>query len=176
MKRAIQIAPGFAKAFAVQAEVSMLSHQSAEALTAADRAVQLDPQLPYAQFVRASVLNSLTRFKEAQMAAQQGLRMDTNSWQGHFELAQALGGLNKIPEALREVTETEARAPRQFLPVHMLRAYLLVRSQMVDEARKEIALLKLKAANDPRVVRLGDMLSGLTKEPGRQFATAVTSR
>jgi len=159
--KSLEIAPQYAKAYAVRAEINMMGQQGAQALEAADQAVKLDPQFPYAHFVRASVLNSLARFNEARSAAEQGLRLDTNSWQGHFELAEALGGLNNLPDALREATHAESIAPPQFLPLRMLRAYLLIRFRAVDDAASEMKELRAKAGKDPRVIRLQAMFTQL---------------
>lgn len=134
VNKMLSIAPEFPNAIALRAEISLVTHQNAEALADAEQAVKLDPQSSYAQFVRASVLNSLARFDDAK------------------------------------------RALSQFLPAPMLRAYLLMRSQMIDSARKEIAWLKAKAGNDARVIRLQEMLSGVATGSERQIAAMQSSR
>jgi tetratricopeptide (TPR) repeat protein len=159
---ALQIAPAYARASALQAVIAMSTNDRQSALASANNAVQSDPQLPYAQFVRAAVLNSLGKFQEARAAAEQGLRTDAASWQGHFELAQAFNGLNDTEHALQEANKAESAAPQHFFPVHLLRAFILVRSKAVSEAARELQELDGgPAAKDPRVQQLHQLLASV---------------
>jgi tetratricopeptide (TPR) repeat protein len=159
IRKALEIAPNFAKAVAFEAVIKLTSGDGTAALTLADRAVQMDGQLPYAEFVRAMVLNNQGRFTEAQAAANEGLRSDGQSWQGHFELAQALYGSSDRAGALVEATRAENAAPAAFAPVRILRAILLVKMNFLDAARQELKNIDKLGISDARTVELHQVLS-----------------
>ncbi|MGZ4788648.1 MAG: tetratricopeptide repeat protein [Terriglobales bacterium] len=158
LHEALAIAPQYPRAMALQAVIWTQNNNLGAAMKAADSAVAHDAQLPFAQFVRAMVLNASGRFKEAVAAANQGLLLDGASWQGHFELAYAFYGLGSLSNALQEVNKAQTVAPKNFRDVHLLKAMILLKSNLLEQAQREIADLR-KDGHDPRVQQLDAVLA-----------------
>lgn len=159
LKKALTIAPQYARALALEAVICAQNKDLSSAMKNADNAVASDAQLPFAQFVRAMVLNATGRFQEASVAANHGLSIDNTAWQGHFELAHAMYGMGNLSSAMNEINRAEGAAPKNFPDVYLLKAMILIKANLLQQAKQVLNGLQKDSEHDPRVQQLSTLLA-----------------
>jgi len=86
-KKATELAPTSAAAYAILARVHLAMSSATEALTAAQRAVELDAQSALAQALLARARLADRRYDEARQAAEQAIKLDERFAEGYCVLS-----------------------------------------------------------------------------------------
>jgi adenylate cyclase len=106
-KRAVEIDPNYAEAWALIAACQITLHENAgmdePGLTAAERALQIDPRLATAHAAKGRVLAGLGRYDEALAAHAQSLHVDPESFDAHFFYGHTCTGLGRAELAIRHL-------------------------------------------------------------------------
>jgi adenylate cyclase len=106
-KRAVEIDPNYAEAWALIAACQITLHENAgmdeSGLTAAERALQIDPRLATAHAAKGRVLAGLGRYDEALAAHAQSLHVDPESFDAHFFYGHTCTGLGRAELAIRHL-------------------------------------------------------------------------
>jgi len=106
-KRAVEIDPNYAEAWALIAACQITLHENAgmdeSGLAAAERALQIDLRLATAHAAKGRVLAGLGRYDEALAAHAQSLHLDPESFDAHFFYGHTCTGLGRAELAIRHL-------------------------------------------------------------------------
>ena len=97
----------------------------------------------------AAGLNQLGKFDDALRSASRAATLAPTAWQAYFEMAQASVGKADYSHALQPLAKAEGLAPKDFPPIHLVRAHAMLGLRDYSNAVTELeAFLKL-APHDP---------------------------
>jgi len=136
--KALSVFPRYAQALTMRAVFALQSHQPQQAITDLQQAIDSDNNYGLAYIAMGSALNMMSKFDDAVRALDRGLPLAPNSWQAHFELSRALLGKNDFDRSLKEANATIQLAPKDYSPVHLVRAYALVGLKNYQPAEVEL--------------------------------------
>lgn len=145
--QAIAIAPDFAAAYLLRADLQIKAHAFAEAIDSVAQARRSDPEIPLAGILLAGAYNGLRRYSEANLVLKNLHGAEAQSWQATYERARAATGLSDIDAALLWSTQALELAPEHFPDVYLVRANALMLAQRWTEA--EVQLQTYLNSNGP---------------------------
>ncbi len=156
-KRAVEIDPNYAEAWALIAACQITLHENAgvdeTGLTAAERALQIDPRRAAAHAAKGRVLAGLGRHDEALAAHAQSLHLDPESFDAHFFYGHTCTGLGRAPEepvGLYNLACTFAMLGERDRAIDLLERYAVhMRPQFVAWIKNDSDLDGLR--DDPRL-------------------------
>ena len=184
-RRAVEIDPGYARAWALLA-VAQATHQTSfgsgsdNGSEAADRALALDPGLAEAHAARARTRNAAGDFEGAVNDAHDGYRIDPESYEVNYVSAIAHFALRRYPEARRLWRKAAALSESDYLSSGML---VTTAKAMGDEAAASEAAQDTLARVEKVVAREPDngtalafMIGALAQLGDEPRARALASR
>lgn len=124
--KALQIAPGYARALTLRAVLDLNDNKVDQAQRELETAIESDSRYGMAYVVLGSVYNMKSRFDDALRTLRQAISLVPNSWQVYFESAQALLGQGQYSDSLREVDRAAQFVPEKYLAIHLVRAHALL--------------------------------------------------
>ena len=71
-------------------------------------------------------------------ALERGIALDPTSWQGYFEIAKSLLAKQNFEASLRNINRAFELAPKDYLPIHLVRAHIYLGMKNYDEAMTEL--------------------------------------
>jgi tetratricopeptide (TPR) repeat protein len=173
--RALEIAPEFAAAHLLRADMLVRAKRFAEAVDEVAAARRSDPGVMWAAVIQAGAYNGLHRYWDALSAldtrpdARGGI--ESESWQAMYERARAEIGLGNVESGLRWSAKALEAAPESFPDVHLVRANALLVAQRSNEAQTQmemyLASRGTQAHRDEVVAMRAQM-----RAPGGRYAAA----
>ena len=136
--KALSVFPHYAQALTMRAVLALQSHQPQQAVADLQQAIDSDNNYGMAYIAMGSAFNMMSKFDDAVRALDRGLPLAPNSWQAHFELSRALLGKSDFNRSLHEADATIQLAPKDYSPVHLVRAYALVGLKNYQPAETEL--------------------------------------
>ncbi|GEJ57563.1 tetratricopeptide repeat protein [Anaeromyxobacter diazotrophicus] len=159
-RRAVEEAPGAARARAALALALVLARRGREALAEADRAVAAAPGEAWPRLVRASALRLLGRGREAIASAEEAVRLAPGSPRAQLGLALSLFAAGYGDEARGPLARARDAVPEDPLAVRLLGELELRRDPAAAEAIFRAALRADARSADAR--------AGLSRALARQ--------
>jgi tetratricopeptide (TPR) repeat protein len=132
--QAIQIAPGFAEAYLLRADLQIKAHSFAQAIDSVAEARRTVPDIPLAGILLAGAYNGLRRYTDANLVLENLHGSEAQSWQANYERARAATGLQDIEAALRWSAKALEFAPQRFADVCLVRANALLLARRWSDA------------------------------------------
>jgi tetratricopeptide (TPR) repeat protein len=136
--KAIEIAPNFAAAYLLRANLAMRAHNFAGAIESAMRALRLEAGLPTAGILLAGAYNSSARYRDAAVILENLRGSEAESWQASYERARAATGLHDADAALHWSLRALDTTPASFADVHLIRANALMLACRWSEAAAQM--------------------------------------
>ena len=137
-QKAIAIAPDFAAAHLLRANVQVREHSFLAATASVAEARRTSPDLQWSGVVLAGALNGLRRYQEARAALEALTGDEARSWQASYERARSAIGLHDTSEALRWSEAALAGAPADFTDALVVRANSLTLACRWSEAASQL--------------------------------------
>ena len=123
-RRALEIDPEFARAWALmvaaQAEMHQRGASADDGREAAERAVALDPNLAEAHAARANVFARSGDMNAALKASQAALKLDADCFDAHVQAGYACIGLRQFENAVAHFEKAIAIDPDSYYPAGMV--------------------------------------------------------
>ncbi len=136
--KAIEIAPNFAAAHLLRANLAMRAHNFAGAIESATLARRLEPDLPTAGILLAGAYNATSRYADAEVVLENLRGSEAESWQAWYERARAATGLHDPDAALHWSLRALDATPASFADVHLIRANALMLARRWSEAAAQM--------------------------------------
>ena len=83
------------------------------------------------------------------VAERRGIALDPTSWQGYFELSKALLAKQNYEASLRNANKAFDLAPKDYPPLHLVRAHIYLGLKNYDQAMAELEGYLEHAPKDP---------------------------
>jgi tetratricopeptide (TPR) repeat protein len=136
--QAIAIAPDFAQAYLLRADLQIKAHAFAAAIDSVAEARRVEPEIPLAGIVLAGAYNGLAQYAEAIAVLEHIHGWEAQSWQASYERARAATGTRDTDAALYWSARCLELAPRNFVDVHLVRANALMAAREWSEAELQL--------------------------------------
>jgi len=149
VEKALEAAPAYANALTLRAVLRLDSNQSQPALDDLQKALNSDPNYAMAYIVSGAVYNYIQQFDNAIRSLERGIALDPTSWQGYFELSKALLAKQNYEASLRNANKAFDLAPKDYPPLHLVRAHIYLGLKNYDQAMAELEGYLEHAPKDP---------------------------
>jgi tetratricopeptide (TPR) repeat protein len=136
LAKAFEIHPQYAEAMALRG-ILKLDNNGQGASSDLEQAVQFDLGCALS-YIALAAHNTLERFDDALLTVDRGVALAPASWQSYFEMGKAYLGKGKYQEALKQVNKAKDLAPKQFAPIHLVRAHAMLGLKDYAEAMTEL--------------------------------------
>ena len=150
LQRALEIYPNYAGALTLRGLLTLDDNKPAEALTDLEAAVEADNNYALGYIVLGAAYNLLSRFDDAMRVLDRGTSLSPASWQGYFEMAKASLAKHDLAGALKHVNRAADLAPKEYAPVHLIRANIYLAQKNYAEAMSELEGYLEKNPNSPQ--------------------------
>ena len=138
LEKSLEIAPNYANALTLRAVMRLDGNQPEQALTDAQKAINSDPNYAMAYIVCGATFNFMAKYDDAVRALERGIALDPTSWQGYFEMSKALLAKQNYEASLRNVNRAFDLAPKDYSPIHLVRAHVYLGMKDYDQAMTEL--------------------------------------
>jgi Tfp pilus assembly protein PilF len=138
VSRALQIAPEFAEALTARAVLKMDKGATQEAIDDLQKAITADENFPVAYVVMGAAYNLLEKFNDAERVIERSISLNPASWQAYFELSKAELGKQEYEGSLRNLNKAAEFAPKEYGPIHLVRAHVYLGLKNYPEAMSEL--------------------------------------
>jgi tetratricopeptide (TPR) repeat protein len=150
-QKAIEIAPDFAEAYLLRAQVEILAHSFEAAIESLKEARRVEPDVQWAGVLLAGAYNGLHRYEDARSVLGGLHGCEAQTWQAAYEGARAAIGLNDVGTALLLSALALETAPEGFPDVQLVRTNAFLRARRWLEAQGQMELyLQSKGAQEHR--------------------------
>ena len=149
-QKAIAIAPDFAAAHLLRADVQVREHSFLAATASVAEARRTEPNLQWSGVVLAGAYNGLRRYLDAQATLDALTGNEARSWQASYERARSAIGLHNTSEALRWSEAALAGAPAGFTDALVVRANSLTLACRWSEAASQLETYLQTEGSAPR--------------------------
>lgn len=149
LSKALDIYPQYAPALTLRGILSLDSEKVEAAVDDFAKAIQSDPGFAMAYTGMAAAMNVLQKFDDAIREADRAITLSPNSWQTYFEMAKSYLGKSDYKNALAQLTKAQQFEPKDFAPLHLVRAHTLIALQEYQAAMAELQEFLTLAPNDP---------------------------
>jgi tetratricopeptide (TPR) repeat protein len=122
IEKALSIYPHYPEALTLRAAFELQDRHLDQALVDADLATQYDPTYGQAYFVLGATYGSLRQFDQAIRILDRGIATAPNPWMGYFEMGKVLVAKGEFAAALHQADKASRLVPRNFPPIHLLKA------------------------------------------------------
>ncbi len=136
--KALEIAPGFAKAYILRASIELHERQYDKAIADVEAAQRSEPNVFWASVLLAGAYNSTHRYKDARLMLDNMRGPEADTWQADYERSRTEIGSGRVEAALYWSAMTRAAAPRKIIDVYLVRANALLLASRWEEARSEL--------------------------------------
>lgn len=147
-RRATEIAPESAEAWAYLGRAYDWNGRFDEALAAAEKAAQLDPEIADAQSFLGEIYADLRMYPEAVRAAEKAVRLDPSNAEAHRNLGYVYADMSRNAEALAEFQKAHELQPRFVHRLTSLAAHYLYNLDDEATAREWLARAQELAPDD----------------------------
>jgi len=159
LTRALEIYPQFAEALTFRGILKLDANQVPAAIEDLEKAVHYDAGAPMSYLVLGAAYNLAERFDDALRMSDHGVALMPSAWQGYFEMAKSYVGKADYPRAIQQIDKAISFAPKDFAPVHLVKAHALLALKNYSEAMGELqAFLERAPKNDPNTAQAMAML------------------
>ena len=138
VSRALEIAPSFAEALTARAVLRMDNGNTQDAIDDLQKAITADENFPVAYVVMGAAYNLLDKFNDAERTIERGISLNPASWQAYFELGKAELGKQEYDASLRNLNKAADLAPKEYGPIHLVRAHAYLGLKNYPEAMSEL--------------------------------------
>lgn len=150
LAKALEADPDYAPALTLRGVTSLDAGNPQAGIDDFDKAVHSDPNYALAYTAMAAALNQLNKFDDAVRSADRAISLSPRSWQTYFEMAKAYVGKADYEHALQQITKTQQLVTRDYPPIHLVRAHVMLALKNYAEAMSELqAFLTLAPKDDP---------------------------
>ncbi len=147
--KALAIYPRYAEAMALRGILKLDGNQPQAAVADLEQALQFDSAYPVAYIALGAAYNMLSRFDDAARTIDRGIALSPNSWQAHFEMGKAYAGKGDYAAAVKQLNKAEDLAPRNFAPVHLVKAQALLGMKDYANATTELEVFLNRDPSGP---------------------------
>jgi tetratricopeptide (TPR) repeat protein len=138
VEKSLQAAPNYANALTLRAVLRLDSNHAEQALDDLQTAIHSDPNYAMAYIVCGAVYNFKEQYDNAVRSLERGIGLDPTSWQGYFELSKALLAKQEYEASLRNVNRALELVPKDYSPIHLVRAHIYLGLRNYDQAMTEL--------------------------------------
>lgn len=150
LQRALEIYPNYAAALTLRGLLTLDDNKPAEAISDLEAAVEADNNYGLGYIILGAAYNLQSRFDDALRVLDRGTSLSPTSWQGYFEMAKATLAKQDLAGALKHVNRAADLAPREYAPVHLIRANIYLAQKNYAEAMSELEGYLEKDPNSPQ--------------------------
>jgi len=136
--QALEIAPDFAEAFLLRADIQIKAHDYAAAINSIAEARRVEPDIALAGIVLAGAYNGLSQYPDALAVLEHLHGWEAQSWQASYEHARAATGMRDSDAALYWSARCLQLAPLNFADVHLVRANALLLARQWSDAEIQL--------------------------------------
>jgi len=147
--KALEIYPDYAAALTLRGVTSLDAAKPEAAVDDFDRAIHSDPGYALAYTAMAAALNQLNKFDDALRSATRAVSLSPSSWQSYFEMAKSYVGKADYDHALQQITKAQQMVPKEYPPIHLIRAHVMLALKNYAEAMGELQAFLTLAPQDP---------------------------
>lgn len=147
-RRATEIAPESAEAWAYLGRAYDWNGRFDEALAAVEKAAQLDPENADVQSFLGEIYADLRMYPEAVRAAEKAVRLDPSNAEAHRNLGYVYADMSRNAEALAEFQKAHELQPRFVHRLTSLAAHYLYNLDDEESAREWLAQAQELAPDD----------------------------
>jgi tetratricopeptide (TPR) repeat protein len=138
VRKALEIYPSYAAALTLQGVMALDKNDPKLAIEELDKAIHSDPSYAMAYTAMGAALNQLSKFDEALRACDRAVTLAPNAWQPYFEMAKSYVGKADYQRALEQLARTQREITRDYAPIHLVRAHVLLALKNYDDAMTEL--------------------------------------
>jgi tetratricopeptide (TPR) repeat protein len=124
--KSLEAYPDYAPALTLRGVLTLDEGSLQAAMNDFDHAIHSDPGFALAYTAMAAVLNQLGKFDDALRSASRAVTLAPTAWQAYFEMAQASVGKADYSHALQHLAKAQGLAPKDFPPIHLVRAHAML--------------------------------------------------
>ena len=167
VEEALKAFPKFSDALALRGILKLDGNDLAGATQDLEAAVQDDQNDAMAYMALGSAYNMQGRYQDAVRVLDHGVGLSPNAWQAYFEMGKSYLGQGDYKEALRQLNKAEDMAPKEYAPVHLVKAHALLGLHDYDEAVSELEAYLQRDPKGPNSDQAREVL-----DKARAFAAA----
>jgi tetratricopeptide (TPR) repeat protein len=149
LAKALEIYPDYAAALTLRGVTSLDSAHPEAAVNDFDKAIHSDPGYALAYTAMAAAFNQLNKFDDALRSATRAISLSPSSWQSYFEMAKSYVGKADYEHALQQITKAQQMVPKEYPPIHLVRAHVMLALKNYAEAMGELQAFLTLAPQDP---------------------------
>jgi tetratricopeptide (TPR) repeat protein len=165
LEKSLEIYPAYAPALTLRGIVSLDKNDLAAAVEDFEKAIHADSGYATAYSGLAAALNKLKKYDDALRAGERASSLSPNAWQPYFEMAKSYAAKADHHRALQQLTHAQGLIAKDFPPLHLLRAGILLGLNSYEEAAAELRFFLKIAPNDPNASVARDALAQLATFP-----------
>lgn len=158
LAKALEIYPQYAPALTLHGVLALDHDQAQNAVNDFDQAIHSDPNFALAYTGMAAAMNQLEKFEDAIRSAGRAIALAPNAWQSYFELGKAYMGKQDYRSALSQLDKAQQFLPKDFAPLHLIRAHAMIALQEYGGAAGELQAFLTLAPQDPSAGRARETL------------------
>lgn len=149
LAKALEAYSDYAPALTLRGVLSLDAGKAQAAAEDFDHAIHSDPSYALAYTAMAAAWNQLNKFDDAVRSAERAITLSPRSWQSYFEIAKAHVGKADYPHALQDLAKAQQLAPKDYAPMHLVRAHVMLALQDYNSAINELQAFITMAPQDP---------------------------
>ena len=159
LTQALEVYPRFAEALTFRGILKLDANQVSAAIEDLEKAIHCDANAGMSYLVLGAAYNLAKRFDDALRTSDHGVALMPTAWQGYFEMSKSYIGKADYPNAIQQINRAISLAPRDFAPVHLVKAHALLALKSYSEAMGELqAFLERAPKNDPNTAQAMAMM------------------
>ena len=169
LQNALAIYPDFAEALTMRGLIALEQGKAVIALPDLEKAVQIDQGNGLGYLVLGSAYNVLSRFDDAIRMIDRGVALSPNSWQAYFEMGKSYLGKLDYEGALKHLNKAADLAPKEYAPLHLVRANAYLALKNYPEAMTELESYLERdpqGPESPRIRKTLDQMRAFTSQSG----------
>ena len=139
----------YAPALTLRGVLALDAGNAQAALEDFDHAIHSDSGYALAYTAMAAAWNQLSKFDDAIRSADRAITLSPRSWQSYFEMAKAHVGKADNPNALQDLAKAQQLAPKDYAPMHLVRAHVMLALHDYNGAINELQAFITLAPKDP---------------------------
>jgi Tfp pilus assembly protein PilF len=146
--KALELYPNYAAALTLRGALFLDAKDSTSAMADFDKAIHVDPSYAMAYTAMGAALNQQGKYPEAIRECERASSLDAAAWQPYFEMAKAFASSGDFQKALQLLARTQQTLTKDFAPLHLMRAHVLLAMQNYQDAVVELqAFLNLSPSS-----------------------------
>lgn len=157
--KALEIYPKYSDALTLRAVLKMSAADLPGAMADLQQAIDNDENCAWAYIVLGSVFNVEKKFDQAIQTLRRSESLSPSSWQLYFEMGKALVGKGQYEAALRQLTRAQALVPRDYAPIHIVKAHAFFGLNNYSDAMTELQAYLANEPPGPHTAEAQEMMS-----------------